>query len=173
MEVKKIRRSIIRVNHAGEYAATYIYKGQIAGFKGDQNLQTMIKDMLQTEQEHLEFFTQKMQKEKIRPTILLPLWKVLGFGLGLGTALLGEKVAMACTASVEDVIEKHYSQQLSVLQKIESDDDLKENIARIRQEEMEHMDTGTEHSRQLPFHSCISGIIKLGCKYAIFLSKRI
>ncbi len=34
---------------------------------------------------------------------------------GAGTALLGERAAMACTVAVEEVITEHYNSQLRVL----------------------------------------------------------
>ena len=58
------------------------------------------------------FFDMEIQKRNISPTKLLPLWDLLGVGLGFSTVLLGKKAAMLCTASVEEVIDKHYSDQL-------------------------------------------------------------
>ena len=51
----------------------------------------------------------------VRPTALQPLWNVAGFALGAATALMGPRAAMAATAAIEDVIEKHYAQQLEEL----------------------------------------------------------
>ena len=36
----------------------------------------------------------------VRPTVLIPVWKLAGFTLGAGCSLLGEKGAMACTVAV-------------------------------------------------------------------------
>jgi len=41
---------------------------------------------------------------------------VLGVGLGFGSTILGKKAAMLCTASVEEVIDKHYQSQIDQLQ---------------------------------------------------------
>ena len=60
----------------------------------------------------LEYFEKEIHKRKIKPTHLLPLWDIMGVALGFGTALLGKKAAMLCTASVEEVIEDHYQNQL-------------------------------------------------------------
>lgn len=43
---------------------------------------------------------------------MTPIWNVAGFVLGAGTALMGEKAAMACTVAVETVIVEHYNDQL-------------------------------------------------------------
>ena len=37
---------------------------------------------------------------QVRPTVLIPVWKLAGFTLGAGCSLLGEKGAMACTVAV-------------------------------------------------------------------------
>ena len=47
--------------------------------------------------------------------MLHPLWNVAGFALGVGTALLGPKAAMACTVAVEEVIDEHYADQAAQL----------------------------------------------------------
>ena len=39
----------------------------------------------------------------------------MGIGLGFGSTLLGKKAAMLCTASVEEVIDKHYLDQINQL----------------------------------------------------------
>ena len=174
MDVKKLKHSIIRVDHAGEYAAQYIYKGQICALKNDLNLKTSLNKMLASEKEHLDFFASKIQSEKTRPSVFLPLWKILGFGLGYSTGILGEKYAMACTVAVEEVIEKHYEQQIILMQNYNiCDKNLKNNIKRIRQEEIDHKETGIEHNaKEALFYKTLSCIIKFGCKIGISLSKR-
>ncbi len=92
--------------------------------------------MKEQEKEHLEYFEKEIQKRKIKPTYLLPLWDVMSIALGVGTALLGKKAAMLCAASVEVVIEDHYQNQLK---KIGSDEkDLKEKIEKFKLDEIAH-----------------------------------
>ena len=119
---KKILEEIIRVNHAGERGAIKIYEGQLLALKTikqDRDLRDKIEKMKEHEKEHLEYFEKEIQKRKIKPTYLLPLWDIMGVALGFGTALLGKKAAMLCTASVEEVIEDHYQNQLKKLGKDE------------------------------------------------------
>ena len=107
---KKILEEIIRVDHAGERGAIKIYEGQLLALKTikqDQNLRDKIEKMQEHEKEHLEYFEKEIKKRKIKPTYLLPLWDIMGVTLGFGTALLGKRAAMLCTASVEEVIEDH------------------------------------------------------------------
>ena len=130
---QKILEEIIRVDHAGERGAIKIYEGQLLALntiKQDEHLKNIIQEMKEQEKEHLEYFETEIQKRKIKPTYLLPLWDVIGVSLGFGTALLGKKAAMLCTASVEEVIESHYENQLK---KIGSDEkDLKIKIEKFK-----------------------------------------
>ena len=115
---QKILEEIIRVDHAGERGAIKIYEGQLLALntiKKDEYLKNIIQEMKEQEKEHLEYFEAEIQKRKIKPTYLLPLWDLMGVSLGFGTALLGKKAAMLCTASVEEVIESHYEKQLKKL----------------------------------------------------------
>jgi len=121
---QKILEEIIRVDHAGERGAIKIYEGQLLALstvKDDKNLKKIIEEMKEHEKEHLEYFEKEIHKRKMKPTYLLPLWDLMGISLGFGTALLGKKAAMLCTASVEEVIENHYENQLSKLGEDEKD----------------------------------------------------
>ena len=84
-------------------------------------LKKTIEDMKEHEKEHCEFFENEIKKRNIQPTKFLPLWDLLGVGLGFGSTLLGKKAAMLCTASVEEVIDKHYLNQINQLDISEKD----------------------------------------------------
>ena len=117
---KKTLEEIIRVDHAGERGAIKIYEGQLLAlktFKQDEELKRKIEDMKEHEKEHYEFFDKEIQKRNIKPTKLLPLWDLMGITLGFGTAMMGKKAAMLCTASVEEVIDGHYKDQTYKLQR--------------------------------------------------------
>ena len=138
----KTLEEIIRVDHAGERGAIKIYEGQLLALstiKQDEDLKNIIEEMKEHEKEHLEYFEKEIQKRKIKPTYLLPLWDIMGVSLGFGTALLGKKAAMLCTASVEEVIEAHYENQLK---KIGSDEkELKIKIEKFKSDEVNHKNT--------------------------------
>ena len=126
---KKTLEEIIRVDHAGERGAIKIYEGQLLAlktFKQDEELKRKIEDMREHEKEHFEFFDKEIQKRKIKPTKLLPLWDLMGITLGFGTAMMGKKAAMLCTASVEEVIDGHYKDQTYKLK--DDEKELKEKI---------------------------------------------
>ena len=115
---KKTLEEIIRVDHAGERGAIKIYEGQLLAlntFKKNEKLKKLIEEMKEHEKEHFEYFDKAIKERNIKPTVFLPIWDLLGVTLGFGTTMLGEKAAMLCTASVEEVIDGHYKSQLDKL----------------------------------------------------------
>ncbi len=164
---------MIRVNQAGEYGAAQIYKGQLAVMGDDAPDSSAIHHMAEQEQRHLDTFNQMIVERGVRPTVLQPLWKVAGYALGAGTAALGPKAAMACTAAVETEIDRHYQEQLEQLES-EDEAELVSKIAEFREEELEHKDTAiASGAEETPGYPVLSAAIRLGCRVAIGLSKRI
>jgi len=172
---QKTLEEIIRVDHAGERGAIKIYEGQLLALKTikqDNNLKDKIEEMKEQEKEHLEYFEKEIQKRKIKPTYLLPLWDVMGVALGFGTALLGKKAAMLCTASVEEVIEDHYENQLK---KIGNDEiDLKAKIEKFKEDEVNHKNIAYEAgATNKGLYSVMDKVIKTGSRIAITISEKI
>jgi ubiquinone biosynthesis monooxygenase Coq7 len=172
---KKILEEIIRVDHAGERGAIKIYEGQLLALKTikqDNDLKDKIEEMKGQEKKHLEYFEKEIQKRKIKPTFLLPLWDLMGITLGFGTALLGKKAAMLCTASVEEVIEDHYQNQL---QKLGNDEkDLKAKIEKFKEDEIEHKNMAYETGvTNKGFYSIMDKVIRTGSRIAITISEKI
>ena len=169
---KSILDQIIRVDHAGEYGATRIYDGQIAVFGKDSKIGKTIQHMADQEQEHIDKFNELLVEKRVRPTALLPLWNIAGFALGAGTALMGEKSAMACTVAVEKVIGEHYREQQDLLE--DDEKELKKTIAKFEKDELEHHDIGIEHDAESAIgYRIMSKFIEIGCKTAIAVSKKI
>jgi len=171
---QKILEEIIRVDHAGERGAIKIYEGQLLALKTlkrDDDLKDKIEEMKKHEKEHLEYFEKEIQKRKIKPTSLLPLWDVMGVALGFGTALLGKKAAMLCTASVEEVIENHYKNQIK---KIGNDEmELKAKIEKFREDEIGHKNSAYESgATNKGIYSVMDKIIRTGSKIAINISEK-
>ena len=165
----------IRVDHAGERGAVKIYEGQLLALNTlikDENLKKTIEEMKVHEKEHCEFFEKEIKKRNISPTKLLPLWDLLGVGLGFGSTLLGKKAAMLCTASVEEVIDKHYKNQIDQLGSDEKD--LKKKIIKFREDELHHKDIAYEKgATKKGLYSIMDKIIKTGSKIAINISEKI
>ena len=142
---KNTVEKFIRVDHAGERGAIKIYEGQLLAlntFIKDDDLKKTIEEMKVHEIEHSDFFEKEIKKRNIRPTKLLPLWDLLGVGLGFGSTILGKKAAMLCTASVEEVIDEHYLNQINQLGSDEKS--LKEKIIKFREDELHHKDIAYE-----------------------------
>ncbi len=162
---------MIRVDHAGEYGAVRIYEGQLAVL-GKRGSADTIRHMAEQEQRHLKTFDRLVNERKVRPTALEPLWRVAGYALGMGTALLGEKAAFACTAAVEEVIDAHYASQIAELG--ERDPELKNTVEDFRAEEAQHRQLALDHgAEQAPGYKLLSEAIKAGCRVAIKLSEKI
>lgn len=172
---QKILEEIIRVDHAGERGAIKIYEGQLLALgtiKQDKNLRKIIEEMKEQEKEHLKYFEKEIQKRKMKPTYLLPLWDLMGISLGFGTALLGKKAAMLCTASVEEVIEEHYENQLSKIG--EDEKELKKKIEKFKGDEMNHKNRAYESgASKIGLYSIMDKIIRTGSKIAITISEKI
>ncbi len=165
----------IRVDHAGERGAIKIYEGQLLAlntFVKDEDLKKMVEEMKLHEKEHCDFFENEIKKRNIKPTKFLPLWDLLGVGLGFGSTLLGKKAAMLCTASVEEVIDKHYQNQINQLMPDEKL--LKEKIKKFREDELHHKDIAYKNGASKDgFYGILDRIIKTGSKIAINISEKI
>ena len=172
---KKSLEEIIRVDHAGERGAIKIYEGQLLAlktFKYDESLKRQIEEMKEHEEEHYNFFENEIKKRNISKTKLLPLWDILGVTLGFGTAMLGKKATMLCTASVEEVIGDHYKNQTYKLQ--DDEKKLKEKIMKFRDDELEHKDIAYEGgATKTGFYGLLDKIIKVSSRVAITISEKI
>ena len=172
---KKKIEEFIRVDHAGERGAIKIYEGQLLAlntFVKDEELKKTIEEMKEHEREHANYFDQEIRKRGIKPTKFLPLWDLLGVGLGFGSTLLGKKAAMLCTASVEEVIDEHYQNQID---QIESDEkELKKKIIKFREDELHHKDIAYEKGASKEgIYSIFDKIVKTSSKIAIRVSEKI
>ena len=165
----------IRVDHAGERGAIKIYEGQLLALNTivkNEELKKKIEEMQIHEREHCNYFEKEIKKRNIKPTKFLPLWDLLGVGLGFGSTLIGKKAAMLCTASVEEVIDEHYQNQINQLKNDEKE--LKSKIIKFRDDELHHKDIAyAEGATKEGFYSIMDKIIKTGSKIAINISEKI
>nr|CAH7760541.1 unnamed protein product [Callosobruchus chinensis] len=110
--------------------------------------------MEEQEQKHFHYFNEEIKEQEVRPTVLLPVWRVLGVSLGVA------KAAMACTGAVEEVIGEHYKEQVSHLE----DGELRETISKFCDEELEHKDIAIQHNAESAFgYNILSSFIRTGC----------
>jgi len=165
----------IRVDHAGERGAIKIYEGQLLALNTlvkNESLKKTIEEMKNQEKEHCDYFENEIKKRNIKPTKLLPLWDLIGVGLGFGSTILGKKAAMMCTASVEEVIDKHYLKQINQLDSDENK--LKEKIKKFREDEMHHKNIAYEEgATKKGIYFFLDKVIKTGSKIAIRISEKI
>lgn len=165
---------ILRVDHAGEYAAVQIYRAQQAVFVagGRPALAAEMAQMQAQEATHLAKFDALLTEHRVRPTVMTPLWRLASQALGAGTALMGEKAAHACTEAVESVIGEHYADQVAEL--ADRDPTLAAELEQLRQDEMAHHDHAVASgSREAPAYRLLSAVIRTGCRLAIKVSERV
>tara|TARA_Y100001970_G_scaffold243711_1_gene309215 strand:- start:6894 stop:7427 length:534 start_codon:yes stop_codon:yes gene_type:complete len=171
---KKKVEEFIRVDHAGERGAIKIYEGQLLALNTivkNSNLRDTIEHMKEHEVEHCEFFEKEIKKRNIKPTRFLKLWDLLGLGLGFGTTILGKEAAMLCTASVEEVIQDHYANQINQLE--DDEKELKEKIVKFREDEIDHKDIAyNEGASKKGLYKILDGVIKTGSRIAIKISEK-
>ena len=169
---KAARDRMVRVDQAGEYGAIRIYAGQLAVMGDRAPYSAEVRHMAEQEAEHRAKFDALLAKRGVRPTALQPFWHVAGYALGAATALIGPKAAMACTAAVEEEIDKHYTDQLEALG--DSDPELSGLIETFREDERDHRATAlAAGAEQAPAYPLLAGVIRLGCRVAIRLAERI
>jgi 3-demethoxyubiquinol 3-hydroxylase len=164
---------MIRVDHAGEFGALCIYEGQLAvlGRTESANVEA-IRKMAEQERAHFDTFERMVKDRAVRPTVLEPVWRAAGYALGVATAVMGEKAALACTVAVEDVIDEHYAKQIGRLG--DTDPALKETVTKFHRDEVEHRDEALARgASEAPGYSLLSAAIRLSCRIAISLSERI
>ena len=164
--------SMLRVDQAGEYGAVRIYAGQLAVMGDRHPLSRSIAAMAQQEERHRLHFDAMLKQRGVRPTLLQPVWHVAGFALGAVTAAIGPEAAMACTAAIETEIDRHYAEQREALGT--DDPELSAAIADFQAEEVEHREVAlAKGAENAPAYPLLAGAIRLGCRAAIALSKRI
>ncbi|KIX07192.1 uncharacterized protein Z518_01845 [Rhinocladiella mackenziei CBS 650.93] len=186
-EQRQFLDSALRVNQAGELAATLIYTAQTPPVvKAHPHLRPLMKHMYDQEAGHFKTFNELLAKHRIRPTAMYPVWQVAATILGWTTAMMGREAAMACTEAVETEIGNHYNEQVRELLKWmqelkekgeELDPELKvliEDIKRIRDEELEHLDHAVENdAKEAQPYDPLVDVIRYGCRGAIWISERI
>ncbi|KAK6014593.1 ubiquinone biosynthesis protein COQ7 [Ostertagia ostertagi] len=174
---RALLEKIIRVDHAGELGADRIYAGQMAVLKGSP-VATVVKKMWDQEKEHLDIMERLAAKHEVPLTVFTPIFSLAAYALGtvLAPPYLARKGAMACTVAVEEVIGQHYNDQLKELiaDDPEAHKDLLDTLTKLRNDELEHHDTGIKHDGpKAPMYDVLKWVIQTGCKGAIFIAEKI
>lgn len=173
---------MLRVDHAGELAAFQIYSGQLFVLsRTHPELVPLIQEMQDQESFHLNTFNNLLATHRVRPTVMTPIWRVAGWGLGAMTAAMGKEAAMACTSAVETVIGGHYDDQVRNLMDMEKKypaggelTKLTETVSQFRDDELEHRDIAIEKDAERAMgYPILETVIGGGCRAAIWISERI
>ncbi len=167
---KKLYEQMVRVNHAGEYGAQYIYSGQIR-FSKDENLLRELRRISKEEKEHLDYFEKLIVEERIRPTLMNSIWKYGGYSMGAITALMGKDYVLACTEAVEEEIVEHYRSQLEAID-IKKKRQFSKKIKKFLADEDEHRSFGSQHKRKSFGIKIFKEFIRRITQTAIVISQR-
>lgn len=138
LNTDRVIRRILRVNHAGERGAIAIYRAQISqAGRRCPDLLPWLNETLGHEQRHAQTFLGMMAPRGASPCPAVWIWKIGGAVLGVGTALLGRKAVIICTAAVERTVHVHLVQQIAYLDG--RDDALAACIREVQVEEDAHL----------------------------------
>ena len=125
---------ILKVNHAGEYGAIRIYRGQaLVARRIYPDVVGFLEETLAHEVRHCTLFREAMPERGARPCRAMSLWSNGGFVLGLMTSLLSRQGIWICTAAVESTVHRHLEDQLRFLR--DRDERLHSLILSIQQDE--------------------------------------
>ncbi|MFV9838861.1 MAG: demethoxyubiquinone hydroxylase family protein [Aaplasma endosymbiont of Hyalomma asiaticum] len=167
----KLIDSMIRVDHAGEYAAVCIYHGQEIALK-DTDDAKQISEMRDHELVHFRYFDNKLKECRVRPTVFMPVWHTMAVSLGYVTALMGKEAAMACTEAVEEVICEHYDEQIAQLKRYGCGEEIIGTIKKFRDDEQEHMDIAAKGGADNAIgYTVLTSVVKVACRIGIAVSK--
>ena len=122
--------------------------------------------------EHCQFFENEIKKRKNQTYKVFTFVGFIRCRSWFWLELLGKKAAMLCTASVEEVIDNHYLDQINQLGPDEKE--LKKKITKFRNDELDHKDIAYEEgATKKGLYSIMDKIIKTGSKIAINISEKI
>lgn len=125
----------MRSNHAGETGAVWIYMGASFAF-WSKSIRHMAAEHGTTERHHLTVMAHLVPKGS--RSVLVPLWKVMGFGLGFFPSLFGYRAFCVTIDAVETFVEHHYNVQIDFLKKTQSHPRLLAVLQRCCHEEVHH-----------------------------------
>jgi ubiquinone biosynthesis monooxygenase Coq7 len=170
-EQSRLIRRILRVNHAGEHEAVFIYGAQLKAASRYPEFKDWIAETLGHEIVHRAAFLAAMPSRAAKPCRALVVWSVGGRVLGWITACFGRTGLMACTAAVERTVHRHLSEQIAHL--AGRDDELSELIRAIRIEEDDHLAFAESNGRHdTAFARSLSAVVSAATDLLIWISTR-
>ncbi len=159
-----------RSNHAGETGAVYIYKA-IIKFSKNKDILEFSQMHLSTETKHLNLLESILQKKDISK--LIGLWKFFGFLTGFIPSIFGRNFIYTTIYYVETFVEKHYQEQLNMLDKNKQSKKLRTIIEDLMKDEIDHKDDAKKKLKNFTIFNKFWGqIITYGSNLAVKISKR-
>ncbi|KAM7542108.1 hypothetical protein Aperf_G00000004516 [Anoplocephala perfoliata] len=150
LQTRNLLDKLLRIDHAKGLAAKFMYKGQLAVLSNG-SITSTLRGNLDEEMSNIDKFERLMPLNRVRPSVLVPIWKVSGFMLGITTALLGEKAIRTFNSAVETVVAEQYNHQIRELlaDNPAAHTDLLEMLKRCRDKDLEQHDLINEDNFDL------------------------
>lgn len=160
----------LRTDHAGETGAVEIYRGILA-ITRDEHLVAFARAHMQTEQSHLEEISRLVPPA--RRSILLPLWKLLGWLTGAIAAMLGRNATFTTIEAVETFVDRHYQAQVDRLRREGNEPAIMDLLDRLRRDEVHHRDDARDRRTSTPtrFLRAWTGLVEGGSRVAVHLAR--
>ena len=102
----RVSARLMRVNHAGEICAQALYSGQ-ALFARDARVRAALQGAAAEERDHLAWCGARLEELGSSPSLLAPFWYAGSFGLGIVSALAGDRWSLGFLAETEAQVERH------------------------------------------------------------------
>ena len=160
----------LRTDHAGETGAVEIYRGILAVTR-DEDLIAFAQRHMQTEISHLTEISALLPQSQ--RSLLLPVWKVLGWLTGAIAAVLGRDATFTTIEAVETFVDRHYQTQIDRLRHENSEPSIMSLLDRLRRDEVAHRDDAMRHRTSRPgwFLKAWTWLVGSGSHLAVRLAR--
>lgn len=171
LQKKELLDSYLRSNHTALSSFQSLASGQSL-FLSDLVQDFMKNKKLEQDEKH---FNQVFLERRVRPTLFLPIFNTVAYGVGATSALLGKEMALFLQMSVKDALSEHYDDQLRHMNELgyttDSEDiELREVIKKNRDVDIDLLSPNEAKQPNVPFNETLSMIVRTGTKFALWLS---
>ena len=160
----------LRSDHAGETGAIWIYRGILSVTK-EKTIKAFAQAHLATEISHLNKIERFLDKKN--RSILVPLWRILGFFTGALPALFGPRAVFATISAVENFVVLHYQSQIHRLENENIHPHIRNVLQSCCDDEAEHESEATSLLSHQPGRLLITWcrLVSVGSKIAVNLAR--
>lgn len=160
---------LMRINQTGEVCAQALYDGQSL-LARNQRTRAHLQDAAAEETDHLAWCNQRLEQLSSRPSLLNPVWYAGSYLMGVGAALVGDRVSMGFVVETERQVEAHLADHLQRLPP--QDARSRAVLGQMQADEARHADEAQARGAvSLPFP--VPGLMKLASQAMKMVAYRI